>query len=272
MMTKEELIRVYQSTMRDLERNYYISPGGNKVEFRNTRRLLYGTKLVENPGELSVNNFRQYESTKIYVQNIDTFEKVAEFGQQGACLNMASSCTPGGGVTNGSRAQEESLCRRSNLLLSLRRVKYPLSSYSGIYSPCVNIYKNTNYKTLQDINITSVISVSAVKNPTLTEEGRIERRYIGMVMEKIRTILRIAMMNKKSKLVLGAFGCGAYGNPAEHVAELFHKVLNEAEFIHSFEEICFAIIEDNNSKRLNNKDGNLVPFVRVFGEYVPEKQ
>ena len=71
-------------------------------------------------------------------------------------------------------------------------------------------------------------------------------------------------MNGHSKLVLGAFGCGAYSCPSRHVALLFKEVLQEKEFDHSFEEICFAIIEDKNSLK-NNKEGNLKPFKEIFG-------
>ena len=34
-----------------------------------------------------------------------------------------------------------------------------------------------------------------------------------------------------------------------------------------FEEICFAILEDNNSGREHNPLGNLKPFIDVFGEH-----
>ena len=93
----------------------------------------------------------------------------------------------------------------------------------------------------------------------------VERRYIWLIKEKMRTILRIAKINNHTKLVLGAFGCGAYHNPAGQTAELFSKILGEDEFKNSFEEICFAIIEDLNSKRTNNMEGNLLPFARIFG-------
>lgn len=85
---------------------------------------------------------------------------------------------------------------------------------------------------------------------------------------KIRTILRIALDNNHTKLVLGALGCGAFKNPPSHVARLFKEVLEEPEFIGAFEEICFAILDDGNSGRDHNPNGNLKPFADVFGEKI----
>jgi uncharacterized protein (TIGR02452 family) len=82
---------------------------------------------------------------------------------------------------------------------------------------------------------------------------------------KIRTILRIALAHGHDSLVLGAFGCGAFRNPPKHMAELFKAVFAEDEFINRFRKIVFAIVEDHNSRREHNPEGNLKPFMEVFG-------
>ena len=264
-MKNQELARVFSRTKLDMERGYYLNEFGVEVPFKGVKSMLKNTVLYQ---ELSKDEGKTnlFGSTKIYVQNIDTFEKAIEFGPDAACLNMASATSRGGGVAHGSMAQEECLCRRSNLYMSLESVTYPIPTFGGIYSPGVNIYKDKNNLEMLTIAKTNVISVSAVNRPTLMEDGlHVERRYIWMIKEKMRAILRIAKIHNHSKLVLGAFGCGAYKNPAGQTAELFASVLGEKEFKDSFEEICFAIIEDLNSKRLNNREGNLIPFSRVFG-------
>jgi uncharacterized protein (TIGR02452 family) len=65
--------------------------------------------------------------------------------------------------------------------------------------------------------------------------------------------------------VLGAFGCGAFENPPEHMAELFKEVFAEGEFLNRFKVIVFSIIDNHNSRKKHNPDGNVVPFVKVFG-------
>lgn len=263
-MKNPELIRVFSQTKIDMDRGYYINNDGQTVKFRGVRSMLSGTTKYSEL--VPTENVVYFENPKIYVQNIDTFEKAIELGKDAACLNMASSTNRGGGVLSGSRAQEESLCRRSNLYRSLKKIDYPIPTFGGIYSPGVNIYRDRDNQVLSNIFKTNVISVSAVNRPALTEDGlHVERRYIWLIKEKMRTILRIAKINGHTKLVLGAFGCGAYRNPAGQTAELFSKILGEDEFKNSFEEICFAIIEDLNSKRTNNMEGNLLPFARIFG-------
>jgi hypothetical protein len=63
-------------------------------------------------------------------------------------------------------------------------------------------------------------------------------------------------------LVLSAFGCGAFGNPPQVVAELFREVLSA----HSdqIRRVVFCILEDHNSGRWHNPHGNLAPFVEAF--------
>lgn len=264
-MKNPELARVFFSTRDDLDKGYFVNSEGERVEFKK-RSMLRGTKIykeLEKTEECPV----YFENPEIYVQNIDTFEKAIEMGPNAVCLNMASARNRGGGVINGSMAQEESLCRRSNLILSLEAVEYPIPYLGGIYSPKVSIYKDRNNEELDKAYFTNIISVSAINRPPLEDnDQKIARRYLWLVKAKIRAILRIAKLNGHVKLVLGAFGCGAYRNPAKHVAVLFYNILNEPEFKHSFKEICFAIIEDINSKRLNNKQGNLIPFAEVFGQ------
>lgn len=286
MKTKDELAKVFNQVLIDIKNGYYNFFDKETDKYRivnfKTNKLMSKSQMFDKVEKLS--NTPVFKSTKIYVQNIDSFDKAKEFSGKCAVLNMASRRNPGGGVINGSRSQEEELCRRSNLIQSLYQFtqegrdflgigskklisNYPINTFGGIYSPEVTVYKKSgNYSNLEIPFICNVISVSGVIKPELNESGMMLKKYAVITKEKIRTIFRIAIMNKNSKLVLGAFGCGAYGCPAKHIALLFKEVLNEPEFIHSFEEICFAILEDNNSVRKNNTEGNLKPFIEVFGE------
>ena len=66
--------------------------------------------------------------------------------------------------------------------------------------------------------------------------------------------------------MLSAFGCGAFGNPPHHIAELFKKVIEENSYENSFKNITFAIINDHNAHKAHNPEGNYIPFVKVFGK------
>jgi uncharacterized protein (TIGR02452 family) len=84
--------------------------------------------------------------------------------------------------------------------------------------------------------------------------------------EKIRTILRIAGKYSHDSLVLGAFGCGAFANPPNHIATLFKEVFLENEFSGTFKYVVFSIFEDHNSSLEHNPYGNVLPFFEVFNE------
>ncbi len=275
--TREELIQVYDSTMEVIQTGGYEDNSGAWHSLTNP---LKGSRFYSTVPTLK-DEFPTFEE-KIYVENIDTFQKAAAMGPSAAALNMASFIRPGGGVKNGSRAQEEDLCRRSNLIQSLygfdpegceelgytapKRLKYPIPMFGGIYSPHVLVFRNALSYSLMDKPFeTNVITVAGIRHPVLDKKtGMLQDRDAVTMKGKIRAILRIALLNKHTKLVLGALGCGAYGNPPQHVARLFSEVLHEEEFWLHFEEICFAILEDGNSLK-NQSGGNIKPFKEVFG-------
>lgn len=278
--TKEELIKVYLDTLETIQIGGYENNDGNWIELTNP---LKGSKFYQTTPAIK-GEIKKFAETKIYVENMDTFQKAKKMGPACVVLNMASFIRPGGGVENGSRAQEEDLCRRSNLLQSLyafssdkctlldydipKRLKYPIPMYGGIYSPNITVFRNALSYSYMNIPFTcSVISVAALRNPEIdSKTGELAEQGSTVMKGKIRAILRIAILNKHSKLVLGALGCGAYHNPPRHIARLFKEVLEEKEFKNSFSEICFAILEDGNSLK-NQAGGNIKPFKEVF-DYV----
>lgn len=198
---------------------------------------------------------------KIYVEEIDTLQKAKELGPDCAILNMASSFKPGGGVLKGATAQEEDICRRSNLYPSLLQYKdrYPIPKFGGIYTKRIQIFRSVGkYNLLHEPFFCSCISFPGIK---LDDPGNIgnEEKFMITLRGKIRGILRIAVLKKHGKLVLGALGCGAYKNPPDLVAKAFKEVLEEKEFEKRFEEICFAILPDRRGGDKNKKE-----FLKVF--------
>jgi uncharacterized protein (TIGR02452 family) len=201
------------------------------------------------------------QKTTVKVVNLDTFDCAEQLTREGrqnvTCLNMANSLHPGGGYLNGSGAQEEALCRRSTLYITIRpeRLLHPIPPHGGIFSPNVLIFRTSDDTKCQLLQSeqqwwTSVISVAAVEMPRLTpekddyanEEDRESTR------ERIKAILRIAAMNGKRNLVLGALGAGAFGNPPKAVARIFKETFQEEEFTGRFEGVWFAVIERGGSE------------------------
>ena len=215
---------------------------------------------------------------------------LVEQGYNPALLNMASLYHPGGGVLQGSSAQEEDLCRRSTLAISLyqfslpggrygdladmvgvkrRAERYPMdNTYGGIYSPGITFFRGTRdegYALLDNPFRAAVISVASLNyNPkhghnSLDENGNIPEADKPVLKEKIRTILRIGILKGHDSLVLGALGCGAFCTPPAQMARLFHQVLDEEEFRGRFSKIVFAIIDSPSSN-------NFKPFLKEFSK------
>jgi hypothetical protein len=70
----------------------------------------------------------------------------------------------------------------------------------------------------------AIVTVPAINGPDLVKKNGklyIDDNLVEPTKEKIRTILRIAGKYNHDCLVLGAFGCGAFANPPNHMAELF---------------------------------------------------
>ncbi len=158
-------------------------------------------------------------------------------------LNFANSVSQGGGVRIGARAQEEDLCRTSTLYNSLvSEEAYPFYDYNrqhdlniqgsdtAIYSPNVYIIKDEDYHDIKPVKV-SVITMSAPINDNGLNTSKI-------LDQRIYKLLCLAEELKSRNLVLGAWGCGAFGNDAEVVAELFRKNLEKFD---CFERVVFAV-------------------------------
>ncbi|KAL6703475.1 hypothetical protein ACN47E_009649 [Coniothyrium glycines] len=184
-----------------------------------------------------------------------------------AVLNLASERSPGGGWLNGAVAQEECLCYRSSLALSLHKAHYPLPSLSAIYSPSVVVLRAAlaaGHALLRpgvppaNLPVVSVISIAALRRPALTADGQAfgSPGQRAETKRKIRLTLRVAAHRGHRKLVLGALGCGVFANPAGEVAACFLEVLREQEFQGGWwEDVAFAVLDNVKSDDGGGKDG-----------------
>ena len=71
--------------------------------------------------------------------------------------------------------------------------------------------------------------------------------------------LILTLTNPNPNQVLGAFGCGAFGNPPADVARLFAEVLASDEFRGALELVVFAIVDPKQADR-----GNIPTFRRAL--------
>jgi len=173
-----------------------------------------------------------------------------------AILNYASFKEPGGGFLSGSRAQEESLCHRSNLYNVLskftnsyykdnhKELNYGLYTHATLYTPDI-IFKLNDDNSFKrcDVITTAAPNLSAIKrNQNMFGKGcHITTRMINDVLkERIDFILYIAYLNKVENIVLGPFGCGVFGNDPNIVANEM-KMLLETKYRGVFKNVIFSL-------------------------------
>ena len=172
-----------------------------------------------------------------YTANTDPAPRTNKKQSNVCILNMASPLRPGGGVLSGATSQEEFLCARTTLLPSLKESYYRLPELGGIYTADVLVFRSS--LPLGDSNgevgpaerwWIDVISAGMLRFPELEgEEDEVKtlsKKDRAMVESKMRAVLRIAASKGAKKVVLGAWGCGAYGNPVKDIAEAWRKVLD----------------------------------------------
>ena len=278
-----ELMARYEKNLRN---GGYLSERGSDVRLPNPEAMMAGTCFYADE-QPSCKEMPAKQHTEVEVLEEDCLlaaNLLKKSGFNPAVLNMASRRNPGGGVLTGAGAQEENLFRRTNLCLSMYQFasyadeygllksenQYPLDpDFGGVYTPDACVFRGLEkegYPLLDEWYSLSFISVAGLNRPTLDKNNFIVPEQVISIKNKIRTIFRMGLHHGHDALVLGALGCGAFRNPPAHIARLFHEIMEEEEFKDKYRKIVFAIIEDHNSRRKHNPEGNLIPFQREFSE------
>lgn len=203
--------------------------------------------------------------TDIIVEAMDSVSAIIshanECKNRMAVLNFSSYKNPGGMFINGSKAQEECLCHESYLYNVLS--KFVLQFYDwnnkhknkalymnrGIYSPGILFDRDGKCVSCDVISCAAPNRSAAQKYQNVPDEENTK-----VLRSRIKFVLDIAKENQVDLLVLGAYGCGVFGQDAKEVAEIFKEFLNTTH--KCFEKVVFAIPK--------GRDKNLEMFESVF--------
>lgn len=200
-------------------------------------------------------------------RSLEAAEPYAKQGRKVCVLNFASASNPGGGVVNGSSAQEECICRCTTLYPCLntaemwdafymphRKANNPLYNNDCIYTPNVCVFKsdinfpeplpqaewwNVNILTCAAPNLRERPSNAMNPNAGTTAAKISTTELEKLLMSRIHRIFEVAVANNNEVLILGAFGCGAFRNPPELVAKVFRNVMQD--YLDRFETIEYAV-------------------------------
>ncbi|MCD8082611.1 MAG: TIGR02452 family protein [Clostridiales bacterium] len=204
----------------------------------------------------------------------DELKETGESEPRVLVLNLASATHPGGQTRKGASAQEEDLCRRTSLLLSLESDdakkyydynnarKTRMGSDGILLSPYVEVIKDASAEALSEPFSISVMSCAA---PMIRMglEGMSQQEYERMLYRRIQGMLLVAASQNYRHLILGAFGCGVYGNDAAIVSDLFYHAIRDFFSDNRKSDRLFASIDFAVLCR-PEKDYNYREFCRNF--------
>ncbi len=262
MSTKDDLIAIFKDTEK-----WYGEDAALKSaiaeSIKGTRVYMEGdTPTLPTPRD---------EAAKIIVTKRKTLEVAylihAKYPDAKIAIhNFASATNPGGGVRNGSHAQEECLCRTTTLLPVLdtnanwdkyyqfHRARHDQRYTDAcIYTPGIVAVKTDDdlprrmaRKDWLNLDVITCAAPNLRRRPsnamnaspgaavTMTDD-----ELLRLHEKRARHMLSVAAANKADIIILGAFGCGAFRNNPAVVANAYKNIL--PDFIHQFKVIEFAI-------------------------------
>jgi len=254
-----------QSAVQAARDGAYLDERGRRVEWRGLVEAACASAVSLPPDtNLTVTAPPAFAETRVQVTNETTLgaaRRLVERGDRTLALNFANGAHPGGGVLHGSRAQEEVLCRSSALYLTLEHdAMYPThrarpapdSTDWAILSPNVPVFRTDAGATLPAPWMLNVLTCAAPVAPSVGQP-----KSGDLLARRILRVLAIAQAYNYTSLVLGAWGCGAFGNDPARTARDFRAAL-EGPFAGAFAEVVFAIADWSAERRY------LGPFGEVF--------
>ena len=260
-MGRDENVTVFKDTERLCKTNPKLSESVKKAT-ASQKLILEGDTLADQKKDI-------YEDpAKVVVSKKRTYEAAAGYkGQHGAVHNFASASNPGGGVVNGASAQEECLCRCSGLYFNLntramwdgfyqphRDAHDPIHNDDIIYTPGVTVFKtDTAMPELMpesdwyDVDVITCAAPNLRNQPSNkynTGDGNKQtvmkdKDLLALHEKRLRRILEVALSEGCDTIILGAFGCGAFQNNPEVVAQANRNVIKD--YLHAFKNIEFAV-------------------------------
>ena len=247
---REDRMRVFEDTMQLIKEDSALS---DAVKISREKTVIYGEGSLP---ELSPQGDKECRVTVTRSRTLEAAMNAHKDypGARICVLNFASATNPGGGVTKGSSAQEESLCRCSTLYPVLnstlpwqsfygvnRQSGDPLHTDACIYTPDIVICKSDDdspKRLKEQDRVTVDVITCAAPNLRKKTGNAYNTEYVNSVsltldelyrlhLKRAKHIMHTAALSNEDILILGAFGCGAFENDPGTVARAMNDALTE---------------------------------------------
>lgn len=250
--SKKSIFRdIANSTLTDITNGYYNYMG-------NVISLIEGSTRYYSYLDKPVHVISKKLDTSMYIENLTTIQacKKMYFKRMitPCTLVFASAKKPGGGWLNGANAQEESIARCSSLYISLsydtrmyrdnEESKNGFYTDSNTYCESVPIFKNEHGEYLPEVYYSHFVVCPVVNVSIIRRE---KEKIPSAMKDRIDRVLNTMYRENCTHIILGAYGCGVFGNNPEMVAEIFHDFLTD-KYAGVFDTVVFAIPDENISE------------------------
>lgn len=250
--------RISAERIKNMERVIFVTMTQTKyaLDIKDSidRTMVYDSSALIYPERGSL-------QTEFVFEQTDSVSAVFKYADKNtAILNFANFTTPGGGFIYGAMAQEEALCLESTLypVISDRKLKsyyfankhaLPsvgcLYSNRALYSPGIVFFRNEEEKRCD------VITCAAPNASEYLAAGGSQKMNGNALLDRMTFILDTAVKNGVKTLILGAFGCGVFGQNPETLGALYNYLLTD-KYQGVFERVVFAVIDEKTLRPLES--------------------
>jgi uncharacterized protein (TIGR02452 family) len=268
MLTENEASHpVARQVLQILDAGGYEAPSGAWVSVREAQAAAEAGTRLYTPEDLEA--LRSPAGTDAGRPPIEVVSATTQAAAQESTggpvvlLNFASARNPGGGFLRGARAQEEELCRCSGLYRALltqdtyyrvnRRERSLLYTDHLIYSPDVPFFRvGAHSPLLEKPFLASVITTPAPNAGALLRRDPSASPGIRPTFERRwANVLAVARDNGHRVVLLGAWGCGAFGNDPVVAAETVRAAILSPRVAGAFDRVVFAIPDTGKRGKAN---------------------
>jgi uncharacterized protein (TIGR02452 family) len=286
--SQQYLTEIMSETIQTLKKGSYINAKGEKITLNVQPAIssLASSSAIITTNQPINNGF----ATKLFLDKKDCLKVAQDCAARGLnpiVLDAASDYDFGGGYLSGARAQEEDLARRTTLCIAVdpkqgKQTKrfYPLSKQGdafGLYVNHITVFRGERDEGYAHLEMPFEVAMAIMAAPNFgqghqerlppnqrfaLENNRLPPKQAKEMEAKLRNVLLMAQARGHKSVVLMPFGCGAFANPPQHVAQIMLKLT--LEFAGTFEEIHIAAIDDHNTKKAHNPQGNHFEFQQTM--------
>ena len=274
---REQRKAIAQETLAILKQGFFTAPSGRRVDISAAIKKSEGGSYLLTPDDgkkltakikpIGGNNRPSY-----VVNNASTVAAIFDESKNNtavAALNFASARSPGGGFLNGSMAQEEALAYSGGLYNTLirhmgyyetnRECKTMMYTNHAIYSPDVVFFRDAAFNLTERPATCSILTLPAVNMGQVRAKGEDVELAKRSMKDRMRLALSIFAHEKNDTIILGAYGCGVFGNDPNDVARWWKDLLDGEGYGSFFQMVQFVILDKPGGE-------NMRAFERVFND------